>query len=92
MDPWYCISQWIQNGNDDQPTPFASTHGKSLFEYAGNDIKFNCLFNKAMASDAQSVTNAVTEHRKGVFEGLKSLVDVEGNTGTVAKVIFNEFP
>ncbi|KAM3381536.1 hypothetical protein P3S68_007109 [Capsicum galapagoense] len=32
------------------------------------------------------------EHCKGVFEGLKSLVDVGGGTGTVAKVISNEFP
>ncbi|MCD7467907.1 hypothetical protein HAX54_005609 [Datura stramonium] len=91
MDPWHCLSQWIQNGYDDQPTPFATTHEKPLFEYAGEDARFNCLFNEAMASDARSVTNVVIEHCKGVFEGLKSLVDVGGGTGTVAKAISNEF-
>ncbi|PHU23480.1 Trans-resveratrol di-O-methyltransferase [Capsicum chinense] len=92
MDPWHNLSQWIQNGGDDKPTLFAIAHDKPLYEYAGDDAKFNCLFNEAMASDSHLIISVMIEHCKGVFEGLKSLVDVGGGTGTVAKVISNEFP
>ncbi|MCD7460042.1 hypothetical protein HAX54_042742 [Datura stramonium] len=91
-NPWHSLSQWIQNGGDDQPSPFATTHGKPIYEYAGDDARFNCLFNEGLASDARSVTSVVIEHCKGVFEGSKSLVDVGGGTGTMAKAISNEFP
>ncbi|MCE3214920.1 hypothetical protein HAX54_000266 [Datura stramonium] len=92
MDPLHCLSQWIQNAGDDQPNAFATTHDKQLYEYARDDARFNCLFNEAMASDARSITSVLIEHCKGVFEGLNSLVDVGGGTGTVAKAISNEFP
>ncbi|CAN4089307.1 unnamed protein product [Withania somnifera] len=92
MDPWHCFSQWILNGGDDQPSPFATTHGKPLYEYAGDDARFNSLFNEAMASDARLIISVVIEHCKGLFVGLNSLVDVAGGTGTVAKAISNEFP
>ncbi|PHT53531.1 8-hydroxyquercetin 8-O-methyltransferase [Capsicum baccatum] len=90
-DPWHRLSQWFQNDGDDQPTPFTTTHAKPLYEYAGDDARFNCLFNEAMASDARIIISAINEHCKGVFEGLKSLVDVGGGSGTVAKAISNEF-
>lgn len=93
MDPWHHLSQWIQNGGDvDQPTPFATTHGKPIYEYTRDDAKFNCLLNEAMASDTGLIAGVLTERCKGVFEGLKSLVDVAGRTGTLAKAISNEFP
>ncbi|KAF3629118.1 hypothetical protein FXO37_29073 [Capsicum annuum] len=92
MDPWHNLSQWIQIGGDDKPTLFAIAHYKPLYEYAGDDAKFNCLFNEAMASDSLLIISVMIEHCKGDFEGLKSLVDVGGGTGTMAKVISNEFP
>ncbi|KAM3381537.1 hypothetical protein P3S68_007110 [Capsicum galapagoense] len=61
------------------------------FQNDGDDARFNCLFNEAMASDARIIISAINEHCKGVFEGLKSLVDVGGGSGTVAKAISNEF-
>ncbi|PHT53533.1 hypothetical protein CQW23_07995 [Capsicum baccatum] len=57
-----------------------------------DDARFNCLFNEAMASDTRFIISAINEHCKGVFEGLKSLVDVGGGTGTVANAISIEFP
>ncbi|KAH0691614.1 hypothetical protein KY289_018972 [Solanum tuberosum] len=89
MDPWHYLSQWIQNGG---PSPFATTHGKHIFEYAEKEPKFNRLFNEAMASDARLVMSVLIQNGKGVFEGLKSLVDVAGGTGTVAKAIAEAFP
>uniref|UniRef100_M0ZLA8 Orcinol O-methyltransferase n=1 Tax=Solanum tuberosum TaxID=4113 RepID=M0ZLA8_SOLTU len=62
MNPWHSLGEWFANGDS---TPFATAHGKPLFEYAGDDPRLNRL---------------------------KSLVDVGGGIGTVAKAISNAFP
>ncbi|XP_028807855.1 probable O-methyltransferase 3 [Neltuma alba] len=87
--PWYEVANWFQN---DDPTPFDTAHGKTLWEYAGVEPKLNHFFSEAMASDARLVTSVVIEKCKGVFKGLESLVDVGGGTGTVAKAIAKAFP
>uniref|UniRef100_M0ZZ16 O-methyltransferase n=1 Tax=Solanum tuberosum TaxID=4113 RepID=M0ZZ16_SOLTU len=46
-----------------------------------------------MASDARLVMTVLIQNGKGlIFEGLKSLVDVGGGTGTIAKAIADAFP
>ncbi|KAM3381532.1 trans-resveratrol di-O-methyltransferase-like [Capsicum galapagoense] len=90
MNPWHYLSKWFQNG--DSSTPFVTAHGKPLYEYAEKEPKFSRLFNEAMASDAQLVASVMTEHCKGVFEGLKSLMDVGGGNGTLAKAFADAFP
>ncbi|XP_019266036.1 PREDICTED: trans-resveratrol di-O-methyltransferase-like [Nicotiana attenuata] len=89
MDPFQSLSKWLQN---DDSTPFATAHGKPLFEYAGDEPKLNYLFNEAMASDARLMISVVIKNGSGIFDGLKSLVDVGGGIGTVAKAISNAFP
>ncbi|PHT25229.1 Trans-resveratrol di-O-methyltransferase [Capsicum baccatum] len=79
MDPWHCLSQWIQSYGD-QPTPFAITHGRPLFEYTREDTGFSCLFNEAMAHNNPLISSVVIEHCNGALQGLKSLVDVGGGT------------
>ncbi|KAH0636389.1 hypothetical protein KY290_036830 [Solanum tuberosum] len=44
-----------------------------------------------MASDSRLVVSVVIENCKAIFEGLKSLVDVGGGIGIVAKVIADAF-
>ncbi|XP_049365784.1 trans-resveratrol di-O-methyltransferase-like [Solanum verrucosum] len=89
MDLWHSLSEWFTNRDS---TPFATTHGKPLFEYAGDDPRVNRLLNEAMGRDARLIISVLIKNGKGVFEGLKSLVDVGGGTGTVAKAISNAFP
>lgn len=89
MDPFQSLSKWLQN---DDSTPFATAHGKPLFEYAGEEPRLNYLFNEAMASDARLMISVVIKNGRGIFEGLKSLADVGGGIGTVAKAISNAFP
>ncbi|KGN43513.2 hypothetical protein Csa_020387 [Cucumis sativus] len=45
-----------------------------------------------MASDARLVNSVLLGKHKSVFEGVKSLVDVGGGTGTMAKAISQAFP
>ncbi|EEF37286.1 trans-resveratrol di-O-methyltransferase [Ricinus communis] len=88
-EPWHYLSTWFQN---DDATAFTTAHGMGFWEYAGNEPKLNNFFNEAMASDARLVMRVLIDEYKGVFEGLKSLVDVGGGTGTMAKAIAKAFP
>ncbi|MED6127625.1 putative O-methyltransferase 3 [Stylosanthes scabra] len=88
--PWHKLSTWFQSNIS---TPFETEHGAKLWEYACHEPTLNEIFNDGMASDAQLVSELLLDDKcKGVFEGLKSLVDVGGGTGTLAKAIAKSFP
>ncbi|KAJ4729722.1 O-methyltransferase [Melia azedarach] len=89
ISPWQKLSTWFQN---DDPTPFDTAHGMTFWDYAGHEPKLNHFFNDAMASDARLATSVVIHKCKDVFQGLNTLVDVGGGTGTVAKSIAKAFP
>ncbi|XAR49573.1 hypothetical protein NMG60_11032821 [Bertholletia excelsa] len=89
IKPWDCMSEWFQ---DDHITPFEMAHGMTLWMYGGHDPRFNLIFNQAMASASLTVSRIVTKYCRGAFEGLESLVDVGGGTGTLAKAISEAFP
>ena len=87
--PWDFLSAWFRNGD---ATPFDTANGMRFWEYGGKEPELGSFFNDAMASDARLVTKIVIDKCKGVFEGVESLVDVGGGTGTVAKAIAEAFP
>ncbi|KDP35392.1 hypothetical protein JCGZ_10376 [Jatropha curcas] len=89
MDSFNCLSKWLKN--DDQ-TPFVTAFGKSLYEYAGHDIRVNNMVNELMASDSIFLGQVTTLKCKEVFQGLNSLVDVAGGPGNMSKCIANAFP
>ncbi|KAI5647956.1 hypothetical protein M9H77_33961 [Catharanthus roseus] len=92
--PWLNLSDWFRNDEDlIIRSPFASTHGRDIWEMAGQEQGHNNLFNEAMASDARLVSSLVVENSEELFGGgLNSLVDVGGGTGTMAKAIADSFP
>ncbi|KAM6567713.1 hypothetical protein CsatA_026841 [Cannabis sativa] len=87
--PYDVLSTWFRN---DDSTPFVTTNGMAIWDYYSHEPKLAQSFNEAMASDARLVTSVLIEKCKGVFEGVNSLVDVGGGTGTVAKSIAITFP
>ncbi|XP_052208049.1 trans-resveratrol di-O-methyltransferase-like [Diospyros lotus] len=89
VNPLNCLTPWL--GNDD-PTPFLTANGRTIWDYAGQNPAFNCLFNEGMESDSRMVASVVIEECRGAFEGLSSLVDVGGGTGTMAKAIADAVP
>ncbi|KAJ6696752.1 hypothetical protein OIU85_003134 [Salix viminalis] len=89
MEPLRCLSTWFRN---EDPTAFDTAHGKCIWELAGENARLNNLLNEAMASDGALACGVVMKKCKGVFEGLKSLVDVGGGTGAMAKCIAETFP
>ncbi|XVF39438.1 hypothetical protein PTKIN_Ptkin01aG0034700 [Pterospermum kingtungense] len=91
MKPWQYLSAWFQN-DDPMPTVFTTAHGCDLWEHAAHEPRLNLFFNEGMASDCRLVASVVLTKCKGVFERLKSLVDVGGGTGTMIKVLAKAFP
>lgn len=89
MDPWQNMSKWFHS---DDVNAFQKTHGKLAYEMTGQDPKLNQSINEAMASDGRLVATVILKHCKGIFEGLDSIVDVGGGTGTLAKCIAEAFP
>lgn len=89
-EPWHHLSEWFKS--DQNPTPFDTKHGRMFWEYAGQEPRLNSFFNEAMSSDARLVTSVLIRDCKHVFEGLNSIVDVGGGTGTLSKIIAVAFP
>ncbi|PKI56644.1 hypothetical protein CRG98_022956 [Punica granatum] len=78
--------------NDDREE-VGTEHGSLFWEHTGYEPELNLLFNNAMASDARLVaTEVLGSDCKRAFEELRSLVDVGGGTGMMAKAIAAEFP
>ncbi|XP_015077628.1 trans-resveratrol di-O-methyltransferase-like [Solanum pennellii] len=84
------VGDWLK---DDLRTAFETAHGKSHWDYCGEDAEFNGVFNDAMAGDSRFISNLlISDCCAGVFEGLTSLVDIGGGTGAVAMAIAGAFP
>ncbi|KAJ0439619.1 putative O-methyltransferase domain, plant methyltransferase dimerization [Helianthus annuus] len=88
VDPWQHMSTWFQN---DDVTPFHTTHGRMFWDLAGQEPKLNQLFNEAMSSSSRLDTSIILKHCGGVFEGIESIIDVGGGTGTLAVAIAKAF-
>ncbi|KAL0377064.1 UNVERIFIED_CONTAM: putative O-methyltransferase 3 [Sesamum calycinum] len=89
-EPWQHLSGWFRNNED--RTAFHATHGMSLWEQKERNPRFSNLFDQGMASDTPMVADVITRDCRQVFEGLGSLVDVGGGTGSLAKAVAEAFP
>lgn len=95
MEPSQYVSAWFQN---DDPTVFTTAHGggggseSNIYGCSAHESRLNQLINEIMASDNNLIAGAVLAKCNGVFEGLKSLVDVGGGTGNLTKVLARAFP
>lgn len=94
--PFHLMGAWLKmNGGDDPAatcTPFEMENGMPFWELGAQEPRFGNLFNEAMEADSKLIGRVVVEECGGVFEGLKSLMDVGGGSGTMAKAIANAFP
>ncbi|PON81563.1 O-methyltransferase COMT-type [Trema orientale] len=89
MAPWHSLSAWFQN-ND--ATMFETSDGRTFWDYLAQDSRMSDIFNEALSSDSQLIAEVVLRECREVFEGLKSMVDLGGGTGTMAKAIAKAFP
>ncbi|TVU51255.1 hypothetical protein EJB05_02666, partial [Eragrostis curvula] len=85
------LAEWleIEDGGAVAETPFVMAHGTNFFGMVGRDAQFGAGFNEAMGSDSSFVTGIVVRE---LFACVRSLVDVGGGDGTMAKAIAEAFP
>uniref|UniRef100_A0A0E0LTD7 O-methyltransferase domain-containing protein n=1 Tax=Oryza punctata TaxID=4537 RepID=A0A0E0LTD7_ORYPU len=84
------LSKWFMT--EDKEMPFRAAHGTDLWDVMGRDANMNEVFNAGMGSDSHLAINFIISKCGEVFEGISSLVDVGGGTGTIARAIAKAFP
>ena len=93
LDPTFSASfhqlrKWIY---EEDLSLFEISSRTSLWDFLNKNLALMSSYNEAMASDSQMVKLALRDHIL-IFEGLESIVDVGGGTGTTAKIISETFP
>ncbi|KAJ6828548.1 tabersonine 16-O-methyltransferase-like [Iris pallida] len=89
MNSFQSTSNWLR-GNED--TPFSVAHGCGFWDMTHRDPEFNRVFNEGMASDAQFLMDVLLKDCGHMFQGLESLMDVGGGTGSAAIAVSKAFP
>ncbi|KAL2466585.1 Flavone 3'-O-methyltransferase 1 [Abeliophyllum distichum] len=89
LKPWDHVKEWFEN---DDSSAFETTFGMSYFDYASRDSKENETFNELMVKDTQMLSSVLIRDCKKVFNRMKSMVDVGGGVGILAKAIADAFP
>ncbi|GAY64041.1 hypothetical protein CUMW_230480 [Citrus unshiu] len=87
LDIWYKLADAVLEGG----IPFNKVHGMGVYEYAGNDSRFNGVLNKAMLNHTSIVMNRILDSYNG-FEQIKQLVDVGGGLGVTLNIITSRYP
>lgn len=82
------MGDWISG---EVPSLYEAALGSPFWEFLEKRHPHMSLFNEAMACDSLMVDLAL-KNSSSVFEGLDSIVDVGGGTGTTAKIICEAFP
>ncbi|RZS09782.1 hypothetical protein BHM03_00040902 [Ensete ventricosum] len=90
LSPWQSVGRWLKG--DEASTPFEVAHGKDIFEVTKQNPEFNSLLQAGVASDTRLVVQVLIREYGDVFQGLRSLVDVGGGTGTMAMAIAEAYP
>ncbi|OEL17269.1 Tabersonine 16-O-methyltransferase [Dichanthelium oligosanthes] len=89
------LSEWfegVDGATAARQMPFKMAHGMYVREALQCDLQFNEVLNTGMASDSQVVLDFVVTRCGEVFDGMASLVDVGGGTGSAARTIAKAFP
>lgn len=89
LAPWHCLSARVRAT---ETPPFDVAHGGDIWRYSATNPGHSQLINEAMACDARLVVPAMIRGCPEVFDGLSTLVDVGGGTGTTLQVLVKAFP
>ncbi|KAI3914358.1 hypothetical protein MKW98_014965 [Papaver atlanticum] len=87
--PWHIIKDSL-TGNCNI---FEKALGKTYADYMGGNAEMNQIYNEAMAFDSGLLSSALVNECKSAFsDGIQTLVDVGGGTGTAVTAISKAFP
>ncbi|MCL7041057.1 hypothetical protein MKW94_025779 [Papaver nudicaule] len=93
LDPWllkpfHTMAKCVKEGG----LPFEKAHGVEIWDFASANPQFNRLFNDAMRCATEIIINPMLVEYKDGFNGIESLVDVGGGTGTMIAEIVKANP
>ncbi|WCJ30893.1 Pluviatolide O-methyltransferase [Euphorbia peplus] len=92
VQPWQFLSAWFRESSNTNSTPFSLANGRTFWDLAGKNPRFNGFFNDAMASDSFLIGEVLVKKCKKIFDGVHDVLDVGGGTGKMAKAIVDAFP
>ncbi|CAN1166388.1 Probable O-methyltransferase 3 [Linum perenne] len=90
LDIWRHMSTWFRN--NDVVDSVVAHGGKIMYQVTAENPEFGEAINEIVGGDSWLLGKVLVAKCKSSFEGLNSLVDVGGNTGTTAKAIAQAFP
>ncbi|KAJ4801379.1 O-methyltransferase [Rhynchospora pubera] len=90
QEAFQCMGDWLKQ--EGKETAFDMGNNCSLWEMASQNSRLNESFNSAMESTCRIFTDVLIKSGGEIFKGIKSLVDVGGGVGAVAKAIATNFP
>nr|BAM37634.1 O-methyltransferase [Eschscholzia californica] len=88
MSPWHHLKEGLVNNSN----AFDKALGKSIWDYMSANPDKNKVFNEGMACDSRLVSSALVNECGNIFQGIQTLVDVGGGTGTAVKAVSKAFP
>ncbi|XP_078166969.1 trans-resveratrol di-O-methyltransferase-like [Carex rostrata] len=86
------MSEWFKDGGAGSTVSMMANDGKKFWDLLRENSEFGNLFNEGLASHSKQVIGDLVKCYPHIFDGLHSLVDVGGGTGTAAKIIADAFP
>ncbi|KAF5202636.1 (RS)-norcoclaurine 6-O-methyltransferase [Thalictrum thalictroides] len=92
MSPYHYLKEELSN-NGGTCIAFEKAMGTNIWEYLAEHPEKNQLFNEGMANDSRLTMSALMKDCSSTtFEGITTLVDVGGGTGTAVRYIAKAFP
>ncbi|XP_028787623.1 isoflavone 7-O-methyltransferase-like [Neltuma alba] len=88
LDLYQNLGKWVRG---EENTLRETSFGVGVYEFLAQNPEDLAVFQEAMASDSRFM-KLVMKDLESVFDGLNSIVDVGGGTGTTAKIICEAFP
>lgn len=83
---WYHVSAVVKEGA--RGIAFESAHGRSVHETTATNPEFNDIFNSGIACTSRIIAGAIISAYENGFEGIETIVDVGGGTGSlVAEIV-----
>lgn len=87
MDTWHYLDEAVLDGTE----PFTNAHGKDAFSYGQDDLRFDKLFNSAMANHTALLIQSFLDTYSGL-DDVTTLVDVGGGLGSCLNMIISKHP
>ncbi|CAL5007471.1 unnamed protein product [Urochloa decumbens] len=91
VSSFFDLGRWFQHEMPD-PTLFKMTHGREIWDLTDHDASFSKLFDNALAADSSFIMDIMVNKCSDIFQGISSLVDVDGGIGSAAQAIIKAFP